>query len=510
MKLIAALLCSFLAFAVSCDSTANVDKHAIVKNAVYGQLEKIVLIFSGKPPVKNKYSFKNGITFETSEPETIYFDKSSSIGTSFLPRANDTITILPKSNFIVIKQRLDPYNYTEHILQSGDTAVFTYIENYPNLIIKNKPESSGVRIYEKSYKTKFLKKLLTPVVMYSNADMFIDWSISLTHIRAQLKKYKATAYASSMIFLNREDKLLDSLSATKLLLHNEYIFYKMKNKYSMYLIKMKEGKSSMNDIMLLANDTSTDYNYLPAAYRRHLIEAATDKFIVAKAKYMDLKDGINRDYRQSYDLIKGTSEFSKADKNWLLTREMRRIADTFSANDFHRYYTRYAQDVPDTSMVNTLRRDYALRFDAKNSDVQSVVLMKSNGKQLTLETLKKLYAGKVVYVDFWASWCGPCREALPYSVELRDKLKGKNVVFVYLSIDNTLKSWQTASTQETLSSHEDNYLIVNHSTSNFLKQQKLTSIPRYMIFDKQGKLAYPNAPGAKSKNLPALLIGLAK
>lgn len=194
----------------------------------------------------------------------------------------------------------------------------------------------------------------------------------------------------------------------------------------------------------------------------------------------------------------------------MLTREINRIGQTFSKGDFLSFFKKFEQDVQDTTLVNSVRANYALDFDASRSATKSVMLINAKGDKLTFDDLLKYHKGKIIYVDFWASWCMPCREALPNSLKLREELKNKDIVFIYLSIDRTLMPWRAASIQEKLADYRVNYLFVNYMASDFMKQQKLTSVPRYMIFDKQGRLAHANAPSAESKALPEMLLKLAK
>jgi thiol-disulfide isomerase/thioredoxin len=61
-----------------------------------------------------------------------------------------------------------------------------------------------------------------------------------------------------------------------------------------------------------------------------------------------------------------------------------------------------------------------------------------DGKTLTLESL----SGKVVLIDFWATWCGPCREALPHIRQIAKKFEGQPFVALSISLDNDEAKWK--------------------------------------------------------------------
>lgn len=132
---------------------------------------------------------------------------------------------------------------------------------------------------------------------------------------------------------------------------------------------------------------------------------------------------------------------------------------------------------------------------AKNVEAKSegdaVKILGTNGKYFTLNDLK----GKVVYIDFWASWCGPCRGQFPYSKELHKKFTSKqlkDLVFLYISIDKTKEIWEKAREQNGLDEFE-NGLVPGDWGSEIVKQYKISSIPRYMLIDKKGNIVDPNA-----------------
>lgn len=127
-------------------------------------------------------------------------------------------------------------------------------------------------------------------------------------------------------------------------------------------------------------------------------------------------------------------------------------------------------------------------------DRENTFLSNTKGEKIKIQDLFKKYKGKVIYIDFWASWCAPCLQQIPYS--LKQSKFYKNIEFVYISIDRSEKSW-IKSNDKLLLGTENSYLIQNQDSSKFLKEIGLSSIPRHVIIDGNGKIVNYNAPGAE-------------
>ena len=122
---------------------------------------------------------------------------------------------------------------------------------------------------------------------------------------------------------------------------------------------------------------------------------------------------------------------------------------------------------------------------------------------LSLEEVLAQYKGKVVYVDFWASWCAPCRREFPHSREVHKRFSGNDVEFVFFSTDREREAWLGA-VEEEGSLLAGSYRVLDDASA-FLKEIRLTSIPRYLIFDRNGKLVNQSAPRPSDKSIDAAL-----
>lgn len=121
------------------------------------------------------------------------------------------------------------------------------------------------------------------------------------------------------------------------------------------------------------------------------------------------------------------------------------------------------------------------------------------GKPVSLSDFK----GKVVMVDVWATWCGPCRKELPYLKTLEEEMKGKDVVFIGVSLDEKkdFEKWKKFIVDEQLPGVQ----LFAGGWSKIAKDYKITGIPRFMVFGKDGQVVEANAPRPSAPELKELL-----
>lgn len=122
-----------------------------------------------------------------------------------------------------------------------------------------------------------------------------------------------------------------------------------------------------------------------------------------------------------------------------------------------------------------------------------------NGKQVSLSDFK----GKVVLVDVWATWCGPCKREIPHLIKLEEEMKGKDLVVLGVSVDEAKdkQKWLDFVKTKGLGGVQ----VHAGGWTKITKDYKITGIPRFMLFDKKGNVVSIDAPRPSNPELKKMI-----
>lgn len=140
-----------------------------------------------------------------------------------------------------------------------------------------------------------------------------------------------------------------------------------------------------------------------------------------------------------------------------------------------------------------------------------------DGTTTSLDDLK----GKFVYVDVWATWCGPCKAEIPFLKEIEKEYHDKNIEFVSLSVDDG-RGYKADSPEESAALAKEGWkkmiaqkelggiqiLAPQGWQSEFVKNYKINGIPRFILIDPDGNIVSPDAPRPSSEKLKELFTEL--
>ena len=106
---------------------------------------------------------------------------------------------------------------------------------------------------------------------------------------------------------------------------------------------------------------------------------------------------------------------------------------------------------------------------------------------------------KVIYLDIWATWCGPCKNEIPYAIELHDFYKNEEIAFVNLCLSSDKNEWK-----ETIKNYHiggGNYYFDRTQSELLRNKLKFPGFPTYMIIDKNGNVVDADAPRPSSNEI---------
>ena len=111
------------------------------------------------------------------------------------------------------------------------------------------------------------------------------------------------------------------------------------------------------------------------------------------------------------------------------------------------------------------------------------------------------FKGKLVYVDVWATWCGPCKAEIPSLQKLETDYHGKDITFMSVSVDTDKEAWEKMVAEKELGGEQ----LWADGWSKITKDYAIFGIPRFLLFDDKGNVISTNAPRPSSDEIRGLI-----
>ena len=152
--------------------------------------------------------------------------------------------------------------------------------------------------------------------------------------------------------------------------------------------------------------------------------------------------------------------------------------DNFGVKDISEMENIYHTYVRDTLLTSSFAKKYE-RWDLSRPGKRSPGFRAPDvdGKVHTLADFR----GKYVYIDMWATWCGPCKREMPYLKALEEEFKDAEIVFVGLSVDKDKAAWENMVRQGELTGVQ----LYLGTGSRFQEGYRVEAIPRFILLDKE-------------------------
>ncbi|WP_430410234.1 TlpA family protein disulfide reductase [Kordia sp.] len=444
---------------------------------------EIVMIFNKRSYTKDTLRADDG-SYTVKRDKPIFYTNGKTYEKIFLEPNNisKTDTVKIKTDIsIVVNHRYHFYYDSSYKFNVGDTIIFDYPNDAPHVSVLNNTEKNDYNV-EVDYNLSH--------AVYKGAVEFYNEN----NKRFRTEKEKTVYRNVLKENIIEKEKTLDSLYDLKKLSSDYYSFlkttihYKNKIIHSNYSADQTELK---NDSLLFIQ-----------SYQHFLNNFTFKHFDISYSQkgYQNLPD-----YLTLYDSIEKSVLFSTKIKNYLLYNTTRSIIKNYDQSKITKYFDKFKQEVKDTVLVNRILEDFLLDFSSLKTETADVNLINISKERKTLNEIIQSHKGKIIYVDFWASWCVPCREVMPDSKKLIQEYENKNIVFLFISIDTNFKSWKKAAKDENILYYRHSQLAINYPKATFFKDLQLKSIPRYLIFDTDGQLIHKNAPSPKSNDIRDIL-----
>lgn len=144
-----------------------------------------------------------------------------------------------------------------------------------------------------------------------------------------------------------------------------------------------------------------------------------------------------------------------------------------------RYFTAYVKTPELIQSFDEQRQKWA-KIQQGGEFMEEGAYVDANGAPVAISSLK----GKYVYIDVWATWCGPCCAEIPDLKKLETKFHDKNIQFVSISVDHSKAAWLKKITDDEMTGIQ----LYGGPKAAVMKEFRIDGIPRFILLDRDGRV----------------------
>ena len=385
----------------------------------------------------------------------------------------------------ILTVELDSVGHAEFVIDDED-AVYARMCHYPRVdqmmnVYLERGDRASVSFSGKDFKGTFaFEGEMEPAVKYLNTVVLTalpdeDYALPFDEYVKKLEKKETEAV-----------KLLEASGVSKAGNFEEIEKGRIRYSYATQLLMYPLGHRFMVQDMNYQPDQKY-YDVLDSYVVADDLLADLDQYREFIAEAAHVLDADNRDETAAYPRAVAQMRFIADRFEAGKTRDvlLHRLANAYvtrfgieDIQDMENIYRTYVQDPVLVAKYDAAREKWNLASDGKPSpDFKGVDV---NGKEYTLADFR----GKYVYIDVWATWCGSCRQEIPYLKKLDEDYKDAQIVFLSLSVDQDKAKWEKMVKEQSMSGVQ---LHIGQNSS-FQQAYKIEGIPHFILLDREGRI----------------------
>lgn len=424
--------------------------------------------------------------------------------------SGDTTTVSLNADWVFVKYNFNPNASSDFVAHKGDTVLIKrdtakiYSRAQPQISILNREAKPLDTEYRKAYLERFdsYEGLTIEEVENHHTLLWDIYDFDFTRGFKAWNEYAMRHHDAIVETLEKEDVWIDSLNTAGMFSEPAYMYFKERVRWSLkkreeFGYKGSLGETAADSLFRAGYDKNRYDTDVYGFYKGFINNVAFSSYF---PKYVQISQGSTCDWEYTYaklqkdTLIKGSGLYYS-----FLIRTLDGMLQDYPKHKSKKFID-MAVASSDSVFAYTLNERYKDAFAEDQMVENEVLLMSPDGKKTTLSKVLSSLKGKIVYVDFWASWCRPCCAEMEPAAELRERTKGKNVEFLYLSKDEDHDKMCSSLEKLQLKGCKV-YRILNPKAARFMYEYNIDLIPRYMIIDHTGNIINDNAPRPSSEEI---------